>query len=213
MSMTHTPTTMDVTRRRLRVRRHPAWLAGGILAVCLGGLASGYLFMSVADTDEVLKVQRVVYRGQVISADDLSVVSVGSGVEVGAVPRERLDEVVGRTALTDLPQGSLLVSGSWGDARLTTGWTRIGVRLEPGRYPSGLVPGSSVTIVAVSLQGSGGDEEGLPPSMLGEVASAPVVQPDGSVVFDLTVGVEQSEAVARLAATNRLSLVEQAPRR
>ena len=42
----------DVTRRRLRVRRNPMWLAGGILAVCLGGLASGYLFMSVAATDD-----------------------------------------------------------------------------------------------------------------------------------------------------------------
>ncbi len=203
----------DVTRRRLRVRRNPMWLAGGILAVCLGGLASGYLFMSVAATDEVLKVQRTVYRGQIIAAEDLTVVSVGAGVEVGAVPRERLDEVVGRSALTDLPEGSLLVSGSWGDARLTSGSTRIGVRLEPGRYPSGLVPGSPVLIVAVPLQGALSEEEAVPPSVPGEVASLPAGQSDGSVVFDLTVGGDQAETVARLAATNRLSLVEQAPRR
>lgn len=205
-----TPPTPDARRPRVRLRRQPAWLIGGILAVCLGGLASAFLVMNVASTDEVLAVTATVHRGETIESDDLVVVSIGTAEALNTVPSTAVDEVVGQTALVDMPEGALVVAGSYGQDPLADDAVRIGVRLEAGRYPLGLVAGSTVGVVALPSEGAEPtDDKGLPGTAPATLAAAPIEQPDGSVVINLIVTQERADSVARRASGGRLALVEQ----
>lgn len=198
----------DTARARVRLRRSPLWLVAGILAVALGGLASAFVYLQVAASDPVLRVNRTVHRGEVIQAADLSVVQVGTGLDVRTVPDTRAAEVVGRAAVTDLPGGSLLVDGSWGDANVPAGSARVGMRLAPGRFPtSDLRPGTQVLVVALPGQSGAGDAE-LPGSVAATLVGEPSGQTDGSTLFGLTVPSASAELVARLAAADRVALVQ-----
>lgn len=203
------PQAKDATRPRLRTRRSPLWLVTGILLVCLGGLTSAFVYLSVAASDPVLRVNRTIHRGETIRAEDLSVVSVGAGVDVRTVAEERVGEVVGRAAVSDIPGGGLLVEGAWGDEAQPLGSARVGVRLAPGRYPStDLRPGTPMLVVALPDAAAGGGSD-LPGSVAATLVAAPVVQPDGSSTVDLFVPTGQAELVARLASTDRAALVQQ----
>ncbi len=195
-------------RPRVRLRRNPVWLVAGLLAVCLGGLTTAWVVTSATASEPVLRVNRTIHRGEVIAAPDLSVVLVARSVDVASVPGDRLGDVAGQAAVSDLVGGSLLVEGSWGDPALPTGRSRVGVRLEAGRFPSvALRPGASVLVVALPPQ-TATSAEPLPASVQATLAVVPAVQSDGSFVADLTVPAESAELVARLASAGRVSLVE-----
>lgn len=208
--MSATPPDLRTSRPRMRLRRSPLWLMVGVLAVCLGGLGSAFLIQSVAAEQPVLRVNRTLYRGEAIAAGDLSVVSVGRGLDVRSVPGERLNDVVGQVVLTDVPSGSLLVEDSFGPSGLSAGLARVGLRLAPGRFPAAdALPGTAVLVVALPVSATLADAEPLPASVPATLVGAPVSQPDGSYTLDLTVAAASAEAVARLAAADRVSLVQQ----
>ncbi len=197
----------DATRPRIRLRRSPLWLAAGILAVCLGGLASAFVYLQVAASDPVLRVNRTIHRGEVIQAADLAVVHVGTGLDVKTVPGSRAGEVVGQAAVTDLPGGGLLVDGSWGDSSVPAGSARVGVRLGSGRFPAtDLRPGTTVLVVALPAQGV--PDEELPGSVTATLVGQASGQSDGSTLFALNVPAGSAELVARLASADRVALVQ-----
>lgn len=199
----------DAARPRLRTRRSPLWLLAGIVAICLGGLASAFVYLSVASSEPVLRVNRTIHRGEVITAQDLSIISISSGLDVRTVADERFSEVVGKAAITDMPGGGLLVEGSWGDVAQPVGTSRVGVRLQPGRYPStDLRPGTGLLVVALPAANAGEEAE-LPTSVPATLVAAPAPQQDGSATFDLNVATGQAEEVARWASTDRVTLVQQ----
>lgn len=199
----------DARRPRVRLRRRPAWLLAGVLAVCLGGLASAYLVMNVAHTDEVLAVSHTVFRGETIEASDLTVVAIGAADGLSTVPSADVDEVVGQTALVDLSKGALVVAGTYGPNPLPDGRVRVGARLAAGRYPTGLVAGSTVGVVALPSDDGAGVAEALPATVPATLASAPIGQADGTVVVNLELAEPEAEAVSRLASADRVALVEQ----
>ena len=134
----------------LRPRRNPRLLVSGVIAICLGGLGSAALYISVTDARSVVRTNRTIYRGEVIQAADLGVTSVGGTLGVRTVPAERVGELIGRTALTDLPGGSLFPPDSVGPAEVPPGSSRIGLKLAPGRVPVSPLPaGTPVLLVAV----------------------------------------------------------------
>ena len=194
-------------RPLMRLRRSPAWLALGIVAVCLGGLGSAFVYLNAVDSTPVLRVNRTIYRGEILAAADFAVVQVGSGLDVRAVADSRIGEVLGKAAITDIPAGGLLVDGSWAEASQPVGMARVGVRLAQGRFPAGdLRPGTPLSVVALADSGA---EGALPGTVAATLVAAPVAQPDGSLVFDLFVPSDQAETVARLAAGERVSLIQQ----
>ena len=200
------------SRPLMRLRRSPAWLAFGVVAVCLGGLLSAFVYLNAVESHPVLRVNRTVYRGETIAPGDLSVVQVGAGLDVRTVADVRADEVIGRAALTDVPAGSLLVEGSWGEASQPVGMARVGVRLSAGRYPAGdLRPGTPFLVVA--LPDPAAEQAELPASVPATLVAAPAAQPDGSLAFDLYVPIGQAEQVSRLASADRVALVQQGTNR
>lgn len=183
------------------------WIAAGVLAMCLGGLGSALLYSSLADSHTVLKLNRTVYRGEIVGGADLGPVTLGSAVGVPSILAENANQVIGQTALVDLPAGSLVVPGSVGAAEVPMGTSRIGLRLAPGRIPNSPLPaGTSVLLVAIAKD-SQSDPDGS--SVAAEVATSPQQLADGAYVLDVAVPSSEAERVARLAAAELLVLVRE----
>lgn len=191
-----------------RARRNVRWLAMGALLIALGGIGGGALFATLSSADTVITITRTVYRDQVITHADLGVVSLTGAAGVESVSADRIEEVVGSTALTDLTAGSLLNPASFGLAPVEAGTARVGLRLAAGRLPtSPLPPGTAVLLVPVGRDGA---EPPAGASILARVAAVADPTPDGAELIDVTVPDTEAERVARLAAADQLALVRQA---
>jgi hypothetical protein len=191
----------------LRARRNLRWMAVGVLAICLGGLGAALLYANLSNAQTVITVKRTVYRDQVITAADLGVAAVVPATGVEAVPSVRIDEVVGRTALLDLAEGSLLSPRGYGEPAVDAGSVRLGLRLAAGRLPSApMPPGTPVLLVPVGRDG-GAPPEGA--SVAARISTPAAVLPDGASIVDVSVAATEAERVARLAANDQLVLVRQ----
>lgn len=199
----------DTTRAAIRPRRNVRWIAAGVMATCLGGLGAALLYANLSGAASVIMIKHTVYRDQVISADDLAITALAAPPGVETVPGDRLGDIVGKTALTDLGAGGLLSPQAYGDPVMAEGVVRVGLRLEPGRLPnSALPPGTSIQLVPVAREASAVPVGG---SVAGVTASAPLLQTDGSTLIDVTVAAAAGERVAQLAAAGQLSIIRLAP--
>ncbi len=192
---------------QLRARRSPRWIAAGVLAMCLGGLGAVLLWNGAVTSQQVLRVNTPVARGEVVEPGDLGPVTVGSVPGISVVPADQLDELVGRQALVDLPAGSLVPAGGVGTPDLAEGSVRLGLALPAGRIPSGvLTPGEDVLLIAVPAVDATAETPVEAPTAA-VLETRPEVAPDGvSTLVDVTVPAADAQLVARLAATDRLVL-------
>jgi hypothetical protein len=177
----------------------------GVLAICLGGLGAALLYGNLSNAQTVITVKRTVYRDQLITAADLGVTSAVPAAGVETVAGDRIELVVGRAALYDLAEGSLLSPRAYGEPVVEVGSVRIGLRLAAGRLPSApMPPGTEVLLVPV---GRDGGEPPVGASISGRIATAASVLPDGASIVDVSVAATEAERVARLAANDQLVLV------
>lgn len=147
-------------RRRARL---PELVVGMALMVGFA-LAAVLWHMSTTDRQGALALAGPVSRGDVIKASDLRVVYLSSDSHIARLNKGEAAEVVGRTALSDLPAGTMLTRGSVAPA-LTVGPGEglVGLALEPGQVPdANLRPGDVVNVVggpsdtAGAVQAEGG---------------------------------------------------------
>lgn len=201
---------------RLRARRQPRWMAAGVLAIALGGLGATLLWQELTTAQQVVVVQRTIPRGEPIRAGDLRAVEVGSISEVSTVPAAEIPSLVGKRALVDLSEGSMLPNGAVGTPSLDRGVTQVGLKLAPGRLPSGELPqGTPVRLVPLEdqRQGPGQSAAPLPAVITASIASPPRTGPDGVATLpDVRVDQALAQQVAELAAAERLALVKEAGR-
>jgi hypothetical protein len=144
-----------------RHRRRPE-LVVGVLLVVGGALASVLLATGGRNRTPVLALEGDVRRGEVLTADDVATVLLGSDSSIAHLGEGDADAVVGQAALTDLPAGTLLtpelVSASV--EQHAPGAGTVGLALEAGQLPSlRLAPGDRVSVVAgadtASTRGAG----------------------------------------------------------
>lgn len=192
----------------VRPRRNLRWILIGVLAICLGGLGSAVLYSSVSDATAVLKVNRTIYRGEVIGPADLGPVNVGTHLGVVTVPAEAAAELIGKTALTDLAEGSLLTPASVGEPELASGQSRLGLKLNAGQVPVSPLPAGTPVVLVPITAANDGEEAGA--SFRATVAVAPSTLADGSTSIEVTVSNADSDQIARLAAAGRLVVVKRA---
>ncbi|QLQ14405.1 MAG: flagellar biosynthesis protein FlgA [Micropruina sp.] len=192
----------------VRARRNVRWIVAGVIAVCLGALGSAYLYVSVAQAHSVVRVNRTIYRGETVTATDLGSVSLGSAVGIETVPVESAADLVGKTALIDLPGGSLIVPGAVGDAVVAPNAARVGLRLAAGRLPVSALPAGTPVLLVPLAKDSQTAPEGA--SVVAQVATAPTVLVDGSSVLDVSVPAAEAERIARLAAAELVVMVRRA---
>ena len=139
--------------RRVRGGRAAGRAAMALAAVACA-LAVAVILAGGGGGEPVLALARPVAAGQVITAADLRVVQATVSGAVSLVPASRKDRVTGRPAAASLPAGALLAAGDVGAAGPGPGTARLGVVLEPGRYPPGLSPGQHVDVLADPPPGS-----------------------------------------------------------
>ncbi|WP_296137338.1 SAF domain-containing protein [uncultured Tessaracoccus sp.] len=191
---------------QLRARRSPKLVVAGVLAVVLGALGFAQLHTATTNHRGVVSVAEPIARGALVEEGNLRVVQVPQGFPVEGLPEARIDEIVGRTALTDLPVGSFPEAAHVGDNPLPKGQALVGLRLSHGQLPLSALPaGTQVRLVGTeAAQSDAPADEGL----AAVVAVAPVLLDDG-VTYTLDVRVPQAsaDAVARLAARGELALV------
>lgn len=186
---------------QLRARRSPRLIALGVLLVVLGGLAAAAVYSATADHRAVVIMARDVTRGSILQADDVAAAEVPGGFAVDALPAERLGDLIGEQALTDLPEGSFPLAHHVGEDPLPPGQSLVGLKLPMGRIPvSPLPPGTRVAVIGV---GEGADQ-----TVEAVVAAAPTALQDGTTyAVDLRVAVADAPALARMAAADSAALV------
>lgn len=150
---------------QLRSRRNPRWVALGIVAVCLGAIASFFLYSQLSESHQVVAMRETVHRGSTITATDLGQVRVGDTGGIATVPAAQLDSLIGKVAAYDLVQGSLLpanaVTSSFPPDH---GKAIIGIRVDTGRAPTGfLTSGSPVRLVVLPADAASGTGSGSVP--------------------------------------------------
>lgn len=178
------------------------------LAVAAWGLKAG-------QKESVLAVREPVAKGHVIERANLISTSV-SGV-AGAIAVERIDEVAGKSAGTDLVPGQIITEQQVASGAVPgPGFATVGLSLDAARVPgAGLETGDAVTVVAVPPSEAAVSD----PSAL----DAPTVLSDGATVYSaggaadgsagsilVTLIVKDSEAerIAAYSAQRRVALVE-----
>lgn len=186
---------------QLRARRSPRLIALGVLLVVLGGIGAAALYASNVDQRSVVAMAADLHRGSVVEREHLKVLEVPESLAQDALAADRIDELVGQQALTDLPAGAFPLASHVGEDPLPEGQGLVGLKLAAGRLPvAELVPGTPVQLVSL--------QEGDATTVEAEVASAPMLLDDGSSALDVRVAAADSSAVARLAATDLLAVVQ-----
>ncbi len=131
--------------RRVRVPE----LAIGVLVMTVFALGAVLWHLSAVEKVPALVLASSVERGEVIDASDVQVAYVSSDDSLARLDGSQIDRVVGRVALVDLAQGTLLTTSVVADAAtVQDGDGVVGLSLDPGAYPArGLAPGDRVNVV------------------------------------------------------------------
>lgn len=191
-----------------RLRRRPLWMAGSVIAVCLGGLVTVWAWSASSSASEVVAVRSLVLRGEVIDRADLVTVRVGVDPALRVVPASRIEELAGRRASLDLSAGGLVTEDAVGDPPMPAqGMALVGVALAPGMLPAEpLRPGDRVQLVLTpGPQGDVAEAAGSP--VLTAAVQSVSVPESGPSIVDVLVPQGRAAEVARQASTGRLALV------
>ncbi|GAB3671470.1 SAF domain-containing protein [Saccharopolyspora sp. ID03-671] len=183
-------------------------LSVGLVAGSVAGVVA--LVAGAHDREPVLVLNRDIAWSERISRADLTTVELPPDAARFTVSRARLGEVAGKVAATNLRAGELLTPRD-----LTTqvvpgpGQVVVGLRLEPGRYPSArLDPNTPVEVTALSPSSSPTVEAG--PAASGFRARVVRMAPpdaEGAVVVDLLLPDYAAHQATSAAATGAVVTV------
>jgi hypothetical protein len=156
-------------------------LGGLLVIVCVLGYAWGAV--RLGDRVQVLAVARPVAAGQALTSADLRQVTAAQDAGVALIPVDQVQQVLGRTAVVPLVEGTLLTPSLVGDAAFPpAGKVTASLALKPGQYPQGLSNGARVMAY---VSASGGDGQQAPASDSGRGSTAAVRVPAVVLGVDL----------------------------
>jgi SAF domain len=207
-----TPISSVPAPTRIPGRRNPKWIALGVLALCLGALLSYVVYSRVAAETPVVIMAHTLYRGETVEASDLGVTRLSGETVARSVPASQLRTLVGRKAVYDLPEGTILTAGAIAEVAVPAqGRAVVGIKLATGRAPAALLtPGSRVRLVALAAASS--TDPKAADKLGGKTYRATVIDQvpgaDGaSIVINVDVDSGQAPTIATLAASDRLVVV------
>jgi hypothetical protein len=184
-------------------------MALGVVIVILSVLGVVALYGSASDRIDVVAIRQPVAAGQLITAGDLTVVSISSDGDLSTIAAADRSSLVGQVAVTALVPGSLLARAQVSDGpRIPAGMALAGATLKPGQYPTGLRAGDAVAIVE------------SPPATATGAAAVPVERgrsrvidleaiddAGSSISVSLLVPEASASAISSAGAAGRLSVV------
>ena len=204
------PTPMPAPPQPVRTlaRRRGALIGVGLALVALGALAFLFVSARMNETTEVIAVVNDLERGSVIGADDVAVASMVADPRLASLPADRIEDVIGLRASTDLVAGTLLTDASLAAEVIPgDGQTVVGVALTPAQVPGEpLLAGDMILIVDTPAAGE------APPSEIPTAIEATVLQTHSraeaeQVVVDVVVPREDALDLAARVATGRIAVV------
>ncbi|MFD3920267.1 SAF domain-containing protein [Streptomyces sp. NPDC058595] len=185
-----------------------------VLLALVGALVGSVVVTRAGDRTSVLAVARDVPAGQRITGADLVSVSFAKDPALSPVPAGQRASMVGRRAVADLREGSLLTrsqvtGGALGDDRQL-----VGVELKRGQVPrAALSAGDRVLAVILPSEGapSGKRSTAEPeePGIDAVVVSVGPADGTGAVTVNLAVGEGDGPVLAVKAAVKQVALVRQ----
>jgi hypothetical protein len=176
------------------------------VVVCAGAFALVYL--RAETREQALGVARPVAAGQHLTVADLRVVRVSAGDGLRLVPASTASQVIGKTAMVPLAEGSLLTPGQVGPAAWPPAdQAVVAVPVKSGRLASGVVAGVRVLVVPVTREDTSSEQV---PSKAHQPISAKVVAvaegADGGGVTVVSLLVARRDAVAVAGAAGDVSV-------
>ena len=193
--------------RRVRVPE----VAVGVLVTVVFALGAVLWHLSTVETVPAIVAATRIERGEVIDSSDVKVVYLASDGALSRMDSSELTRVVGRVALVDLSQGTLLTPSLMaGPVAVNDGDGVVGLSLEPGAYPaSRLAVGDRVNVVRTADLGDIGSE----PAVIARSAVVFAVEElsSGRRLVSILTDEVDAEAVAAFAGGNGVRLVLVAP--
>ena len=189
----------------LRSRRRLPWVAAGLLVMALSTAAFVLALSRVSTRAPVVAVTRDVATGDVLSAEDLTVVEAGVDAGIAVVPGDERERLLGRVAAGPLPAGSLLAEGMLRDgSRLPDGMQVVGLALDAGDYPvTDLSVGDRVSVV--STVPAAGEDPVLGIGQVWEIA--PLGDVSDALFVSVAVPEDAAPAVASSAGRDEARVV------
>jgi len=175
----------------------PYLLLGVVLVIgCAGaGLLAG---ARVGSRTPVLVLSRPVAVGHVLSADDVREARI-SADGVATIPAGARDSVLGKPVAYSLPAGTLLTRAAVGAARVPPDGEAIAaVGLKAGQFPTGLAPGSRVSVVVAPASSAvaTGVSAGVVHSWPATVVAVTAQENDQTTVVSLQLAEDDARALA-----------------
>lgn len=191
---------------KLRARRSPRLIALGVLLACLGGLGAVLVQSQTSSTQSVVLMAHSVARGDVVERSDVTVVTIGTAPGVRTVPAAHIAEMIGQTALVDLPEGTLPGPNAVGTLNLPKGGVEVGLKVASGRLPLSDLPiGTAVQLVMVPADGAAASQARSVDAVV--VAAPREVAEGGAWTLDVSVPAESAADVAVQSAREQLVVV------
>ncbi len=196
-----------------RQRRLPE-IAAGALVIVVCALAALWWQAASSDKQQVLALRGDVERGQVIAVEDLQVVGVDADSAVAVLAETESGSVVGRSARTALPAGTLVVESQFSEGSLLEpGDGVVGLSLDAGEFPSlSLAVGDQVGVVLTPAAGDPRSfETDVDAHVLVDRAIVVEVSPvgtQGGLLVSLQVREGDAARVAAAAAGDRVRLIQ-----
>lgn len=189
-------------------RRRPALLALGVALVAVGALVTAWLVSSASQHTPVLVLAHDVPFGATLSQSDLAVTDVSVDSTVAVVPAADESSVVGMTAATNLPAGTLLARSSLtAAAPPAAGQLLVGLAVPANRMPAGGLTAGDRILVVDTPAADADPPTGPPPTISATVVRVGAADLNGVSVVDVTVATGDGPALAARAATGRIAVV------
>jgi hypothetical protein len=192
----------------VRTRRSAIWIGGAAALILLGFITGYFIYTSASNSTQVWIAKAPIARGHTIAQDDITPMSITAGQTTKAIPQAKLDEVLGKTAIVDIPSGGLITTTSIASQLgVPAGKAVVGLTLVPGRLPAQpLKVGDNIVIVPVPAQGG----QALPVSATDTIpATVSQVRPvpnTNNVVVDVFVNVQNAPDVTSKGAAGAVAI-------
>ncbi len=202
---TGSPSIQPAAGRRARL---PEMAIGLVLMVGFS-LAAVLWHMSATDKVPVLALASDLSRGQVIEPGDLRVVYLATDHPVAHLPRGASGELVGRVAVADLQEGTLVTrSNVVARSPLNPEEGVVGLALDPGQFPAiGLLPGDVVNVVTGLPEGTSAENWSAVLARRAEVYAVEPVGTQDRQFVSLKMPEDVANRVAAAAERGSLRLV------
>lgn len=205
---------VPITATAPRRARRPMLIVAGVAVAAVGALGAYTMVSQVGHRVTVIALAHPVPAGQVLTTADLTVAQVAPDPALAPVLAADSAQVLGRTAVSDLPAGTLLTRASVrSGAPVTAGRSVVGALTKPGMIPAGrLEPGQPVTVVQTVGQGTGGKLPVAPLTISAVVVSVSAPDANGNQVVDLAADPGDAPQLAVWAAAGQDAIVTAAGR-